>query len=390
MSEQPILIAGAGIAGLTCALALAQCGLQAKILEAFDTPEEIGAGIQVPPNAWRVLAALGLGDELVRHVVMPSSICLGDAHSGEILLDMPVNRDDRSGNNFGAIHRAQLHKILWDTAQKSAQIEIVTSCKVERVVEKQDHVEVTCNTPVGEQVENSSILIGADGIWSNVRRYVKDSQLPQPTGRIALRAMVPSHDAHKEPIVSAWMGPKCHVVTYPVQNGNTLNIVAIINGAAHSGSWSQKISGPLPEDLSHTLAHITPLGIDEIEFMRWPLYAVSPAGAWHSNRICLIGDAAHGMEPFAAQGAAMGIEDAYVLAKKLDTFGTANSNMAFSKFRDTRLERVIKVSKRTEFNRVAYHQSGIGRMVRNAIFKWRKPEDFLSNMDWLYGFDATR
>ena len=133
---------------------------------------------------------------------------------------------------------------------------------------------------------------------------------------------------------------------------------------AHSGSWSQKLSGPLPEDLTHTLAHITPLGVDDIDFMRWPLYAVPPDGAWHSDRICLIGDAAHGLEPFAAQGAAMGIEDAYVLAKKLDAFGVENAAEAFSSYRETRLDRVVKVAKRTEFNRIAYHQSGIGRMVR--------------------------
>ena len=390
MSDKPIIIAGAGIAGLTCALALAQRGYSVKILEAFETPEEVGAGIQVPPNAWRVLGALGLGEALAKQAIMPSSICLGDAHSGETLLEIPVNRDDRSGNNFGAIHRVQLHQILWDAVQENSLVEIATSCKVQRVVEHQDHVEILCETPDGERAEQSEILIGADGIWSNVRRYVKDSLLPQPTGRIALRAMVPSHDADKEPIVTAWMGPKCHVVTYPVQNGDTLNIVAIINGAAHSGSWSQKIAGPLPEDLSHTLAHITPLGIDDIEFMRWPLYAISPDGAWHSNRICLIGDAAHGMEPFAAQGAAMGIEDAFVLAKKLDAFGMNNTSEAFSSYREARLARVIKVAKRTEFNRVAYHQSGIGRMVRNAIFRMRKPEDFLSSMNWLYEFDAAR
>lgn len=390
MSENPILIAGAGIAGLTCALALSQRGHDVKILEAFEAPEEIGAGIQVPPNAWRVLDALGLGEELAKNVIVPQSICLGDAHHGDILLEMPINRDDRSGKNFGAIHRAQLHQILWEAAQASAHIDIATSSKVVRVVEESDHVEVICETPDGPRTEKSSLLIGADGIWSNVRRYVHDSLLPQPTGRIALRAMVPAHDQDAKPVTAAWLGPKCHVVTYPVKDGATLNIVAILDGAAHSGSWSQKLAGPLPDDLAHTLTHITPLNIDDIEFMRWPLYAVEPDGAWHSNRICLIGDAAHGMEPFAAQGAAMGIEDAYVLAKKLDAFGADNPDKAFFSFREARLERVVKVAKRTEFNRIAYHQSGIGRLVRNAIFKMRKPEDFLASLDWLYGFDATR
>ena len=390
MSKHSIIIAGAGIAGLTCALALSQRGHKVKILEAFDTPEEVGAGIQLPPNAWRVLSALGLGDALAKQTILPSSICLGDAHSGEILLEMPVNRDDRSGNNFGAIHRAQLHQVLWDAAQESAQIEVVTNCKVQRVSEQKDAVEILSDTPNGERTDNGSVLIGADGIWSSVRRYVKDSILPVPTGRVALRAMAPRAKGEQMPNIIAWMGPKCHVVTYPVQDGEMLNIVAVINGAAHSGSWSQKIAGPLPEDLVHTLAHVTPLGVDDIEFMRWPLYSVAPEGAWHSNRVCLIGDAAHGMEPFAAQGAAMGIEDAYVLAKKLDKFGIASASEAFSSYREARLERVIKVAKRTEFNRAAYHQYGIGRMVRNAIFRLRKPKDFLASLDWLYGFDATR
>lgn len=390
MSEKPIIIAGAGIAGLTCALALSQRGHEVTVLEAFDAPEEVGAGIQVPPNAWRVLSALGLEDALSKSAILPSSICLGDAHSGKTLLEMQVNRDDRSGRNFGAIHRAQLHQILWDAAQESAHIKIVTTCKVQSIVEQQEGVEVLSETPNGPRTDTAAILIGADGIWSSVRRYVKGSVLPSPTGRVALRAMAPRQEPDRAPVITAWMAPNCHVVTYPVQGGDTLNIVAIIDGAAHSGSWSQKLAGPLPDDLVHTLSHITPLGVDDIEFMRWPLYAVPPDGAWHSDRICLIGDAAHGMEPFAAQGAAMGIEDAYVLAKKLDSFGIGKASEAFASFRQARLDRVIKVARRTEFNRVAYHQSGIGRIVRNLAFKLRKPEEFLSNLDWLYDFDATR
>lgn len=390
MSDKSIIIAGAGIAGLTCALALAKHGHNTTILEAFNAPEEVGAGIQVPPNAWRILDKLALVDGLLEHAILPSSVCLGDAHTGKILLDMPVNRDDRSGMVFGAIHRARLHQVLWEAVQESPKIEVITGCKVQRISVKANEVEVLSELSDGERKDHAAVLIGADGIWSNVRRYVKDSLLPLPTGRVALRAMAPRHSSDRNPIITAWMGRKSHVVTYPVRDDDMLNIVAIIDGAAHSGSWSQKIAGPLPADLAHTLAHVTPKPIDDIDFIRWPLYSIAPEGAWHSERICLIGDAAHGMEPFAAQGAAMGIEDAYVLAAAINKSGLENSNEAFANYREARLERVTKVAKRTEFNRVAYHQYGIGRLVRNTIFKMRQPEDFLANLDWLYRFDATR
>ncbi len=389
MSEYPIIVAGAGIAGLTCALSLAQRDHHVKILEAFDAPEEVGAGIQVPPNAWRVLDKLGLGNALDREAIKPRSIKLGDAHQGKILLDLPVNRDEKSDNIFSAIHRAHLHGLLWEAAQKNPKINIITGCKVQSVSEKSDGLDVLCETSKGERIEAAKVLIGADGIWSNVRRYVPNALMPSATGRIALRAMVPGHGAEAEPSITAWMAPKSHVVCYPVHNTDTLNVVAIIDGAAHSGSWSQKLAGPLPTDLSHVLAHITPLPSDEVEFLRWPLYSIDPEGAWFSDHICLIGDAAHGMEPFAAQGAAMGIEDAYVLARCLDRSGIENASEAFTAYRKERLERVQRVAQRTEFNRIAYHQSGIGRMVRNSIFKMRKPEDFLNNLDWLYDFDAT-
>lgn len=389
MSEYPIIIAGAGIAGLTCALSLAQRNHHVKILEAFEAPEEVGAGIQVPPNAWRVLDKLGLDDELTRKSIKPRSIKLGDAHQSKILLDLPVNRDPKSDMRFGAIHRAHLHGLLWEAANKSALINIITGCKVQAVSENPDGVEVLCETSNGERTEAAKILIGADGIWSNVRRYVPNALIPSATGRIALRAMVTGHETAGEPDITAWMAPKSHAVCYPVQDMDTINVVAIIGGAAHSGSWSQKLAGPLPDDLTHVLANITPTPTEEIDFLRWPLYSIDPEGAWFSNHICLIGDAAHGMEPFAAQGAAMGIEDAYVLARCLDSSGLEKASEAFAAYRKERLDRVLRVAQRTEFNRIAYHQSGIGRMVRNSIFKVRKPEDFLKNLDWMYGFDAT-
>lgn len=390
MSSPKVVIAGAGIAGLTCALALAQRGHSVKIHDVFDEPEEIGAGIQVPPNAWRVLDALGLADALSLESILFTTICLIDAQSGNIELQLPVNNDPRSRTKFVAMQRAQLHLLLWKAVNENPLVETATSCKVQGAVERPDHVEIICETPHGEHVEKASVLIGADGIWSNVRQYVRGSLPPLPTGRIALRAMVPSRFDNSEPHVTAWMGPKCHVVTYPVHTGATHNIVAIVNGTADPGDWTQKNMGQLPQDLAVTLSHLTQLEIDKVEFTQWPLYAVAPDGAWHSDRICLIGDAAHGMEPFAAQGAAMGIEDAYVLAKNLDELGVENSKAAFESYREARLPRIIKVAKRTELNRFAYHQSGIGRIVRNAVFKMRKPEDFMSSLNWLYDFDATR
>lgn len=389
MSTENIIIVGAGIAGLTCALALAANGQKVTIIEKFVKPSEIGAGIQVPPNAWRILKALGLGEKLEQTAILPQHICLADAASGRTILAIPVNQDGTGMERFGAIHRASLHAILWQEAQSQDQIEILTGHEIEEVTQTKSHVTVHALSATGPVTLSAALLIGADGIWSVTRAFVEASAKPKPTGRIALRSMGPARTAQSRAAVTAWMAAKSHIVSYPVRNADTLNLVVTTNGLSDSKDWAQNHTNALPPEIIASLRHIISGDIEDLNWTRWPLFALEPGGAWHQGRICLIGDAAHGMEPFAAQGAAMAIEDAFIIAKHIGNGLPFDPQVTFAKFRAERLPRVQKVAKRSSFNRWVYHQSGIGSLARNTFFKARSPAAFKADLDWLYTYDAT-
>jgi salicylate hydroxylase len=231
----------------------------------------------------------------------------------------------------------------------------------------------------------SDLLIGADGIWSTVRTCIPNAAEPKPTGRIAWRAIGPASAASANK-VTAWMAPDSHLVTYPVRNSETLNIVAITHGRLRTHDWSQKADEAELARLLETTRGIADLGmIDKANWTTWPLFTVAPSGPWHHKRVLLIGDAAHGIEPFAAQGAAMAIEDGFA-AGRIIAAHASNPARALKTYRELRLDRILRVAKRTEFNRWTYHQSGAGRLARNMFFSMRSPEAFFSDLDWLYGY----
>lgn len=384
--ETQILIAGAGIAGLTAALALAQRGLDVTVADRFSEPSEIGAGLQIAPNASRILRALGVLDALEARAVAPSTIRLGDAPSGRILLDMPITPAwlERMGAPYLTAHRAVLHDALYQAALAHPAIRLLTGHAVSTVRENDGHVITTLETNEGETAITSRILIGADGIWSKVRAHVSGASQPKPTGRIAWRAIGPSQGAGSS--VTAWMMPDSHLVTYPVRNEDTYNAVAITRGQSTQGDWAQAAD---PAALRRLLDSVRPIDgfarLENANWTTWPLNAVDPAGVWHSARILLIGDAAHGMEPFAAQGAAMAIEDGYAAGVAIAGSGDEPAK-AFAGYDSLRRGRVKRVAKRTAFNRWVYHQDGIGRLARNNYFKLRSPGSFVASLDWLYGY----
>lgn len=383
----PVLVAGAGIAGLAFALSLAGHGHDVTVIEAFDAPSEVGAGIQVPPNAAHVIARLGLLDALVQKAVKPHAVCLGDAVSGEIVFEMPVNLP---GDELPwlTVHRASLHGVLYEAARRQPHITLLTGRRITGIRETADHVAVQMTHRGDREELAASSVIGADGMWSVVRNAVPGAVPPAPTGRIALRAVVPATAHSPADRVIAWMAPDSHLVTYPMRNAATRNLVAVTNGHAEKGSWSQSADRSVLKHLIARLAqtadaHLT----DSAEWTAWPLAAVPLSSAWHSKRICLIGDAAHGLEPFAAQGAAMAIEDAHALAS-LMIHGDGVPAHAFSAWERARRGRIERVAKRTAFNRFTYHQSGPGRLVRNLVLRSRSAEAVRADMAWLYDYRA--
>jgi salicylate hydroxylase len=384
--ETNILIAGAGIAGLTTALALAQRGIDVAVADAFEEPSEVGAGLQIAPNASVILSSLGVLAPLTERAITPSAIRLGDAPSGRILLDMPITPAwiERMGAPYVTAHRAALHGVLYQAAREHPAITIHTGHAVADTRESGEHVTTVLRSEDSETVMISRIVIGADGIWSKIRESVRGAPRPQSTGRIAWRAIAPTDSDAK--CVTAWMMPHGHLVTYPVRNADTLNVVAITRGRSREGDWAQQAdAGPLGELLGNARTIDGFGAIEKANWTTWPLNAVDPAGSWHSARVLLIGDAAHGMEPFAAQGAAMAIEDGFAagicIAEEPD-----DPAKAFARYTSMRRDRIARVAKRTEFNRWVYHQSGPGRIARNLYFSMRKPEAFFADLDWLYGY----
>ena len=382
-----ILVAGAGIAGLTAALALAKRGIATTVVETFPKPSEVGAGLQVAPNASRILRALGVLDALTEKAVTPTAIRLGDAPSGRILLDMTITPEwlERMGAPYLTAHRANLHGVLYAAAMADPKIDIITGHRVVGVHQNDDSVTTHLRSENGKREIVSGVLIGADGIWSVARAAIPDAAQPKPTGRIAWRAIGPASAASANK-VTAWMAPDSHLVTYPVRNSETLNIVAVTHGRLDTHDWVHKADQTQLSELLESARNIADLGaVDKASWTIWPLNAVAPSGAWHHGRVLLIGDAAHGMEPFAAQGAAMAIEDGFAVGLAMSKHSDDVAE-AFAHYRSLRLGRVLRVARRTEFNRWTYHQSGAGRLARNMFFKIRSPEAFFADLDWLYGY----
>ncbi|QKV18068.1 FAD-dependent monooxygenase [Oricola thermophila] len=385
-----ILVAGAGIAGLTTALALARRGIGSTIVEAFSAPSEVGAGLQIAPNATRILREIGVLDALAERAVAPTSIRLGDAPSGRILLDMAITPKwlDRMGAPYLTAHRASLHGVLYTAAVADPLINILTGHKVADIRQDADRVTTRLACDAGEREIVSDLLVGADGIWSKVREAIPGAARPRSTGRIAWRAIGPASAASANK-VTAWMAPESHLVTYPVRNSETLNIVAVTHGKLDAHNWANEADGEKLARLLASARSVTDLGaLDKASWTTWPLSAVAPSAPWHHGRILLVGDAAHGMEPFAAQGAAMAIEDGYAAGLAISA-SRGNHSKALNDYRALRLDRVLRVARRTAFNRWTYHQSGAGRIARNMFFQMRSPEAFFGDLDWLYGYRIT-
>jgi 2-polyprenyl-6-methoxyphenol hydroxylase-like FAD-dependent oxidoreductase len=389
--DADILIAGAGIAGLTAALALAQRGIECTVVEAFGKPSEVGAGLQVAPNASRILAELGVLKVLAAKAIAPRSVRLGDALTGKIVLDIPIGHDwvEKMGAPYLAAHRATLHGVLYDAACQHPAITIRTGHSISEVRYDNGSVLTRIDTAKGNVEIRSRILIGADGIWSKVRDAVDGASRPGPTGRVAWRTMLPAGSSDEADVVTAWMAPNSHLLVYPVHNSETRNVVAITSGHSQQGNWAQNADTAA---LTRLLGHLGNISVaknlDRATWTTWPLCSGEPGGNWHSGGILLIGDAAHGMEPFAAQGAAMAIEDGYAAALSISE-NSNNVRTAFASYCARRRERINRVAKRTEFNRWVYHQNGPGRWVRNRFFGLRRPESFLDDLDWLYGYNVS-
>lgn len=395
--SRQILIAGGGIAGLTAALAFVRHGFSVQLFEKAPRLDEAGAGLQLSPNAVHLLSDLGVLDALGPVAVRAGDVTLIDARTLAPLAKVRLGNfaEQRWGAPYLVAHRADLQSALLARAAREPDISIVTGASV---ADFAVHARgVTASIDHGGRIVQASgrLLVGADGVWSNLRGLAGEKARSRFSGSIAWRATVRTDSPAGAILagigdtnsVRVFVHPKLHLVVYPLRGGDTLNLVAITDGSATAESWTQRAD---PSSLGRAAAgsaeQIRALFGAITSWTVWPIHTVAPDARWTvGGAFALIGDAAHAMTPFAAQGAAMAIEDAATLADAVAGNPDRQPN-ALAAWETARRARVAKVVRRGALNRFAWHASGPVALARNLFLKSRSPEKLAADLDWLYGW----
>lgn len=387
--SRTILIAGAGVGGLTAALALARSGQQVVVLEAAQQLTDAGAGIQLAPNAMRVLASLGLADDLQSRAVAPAAIRILHGRSGREIVRIPLGADAerRYGAPYWVMHRADLQRALLAALERLETVTLRLGATVVDHAPHADGVTVAAKTPSGVLVqEHGAALIGADGLWSQVRRNLGHNE-PRFRRRLALRTTVPAQAvaaAWREPMTNLWLGRNAHLVHYPVRGGAAVNMVAIISHPAEVHGWDAPADHPTAlRSFRRWCAPARELLDGVAQWQTWSLYDLVPFRPWSRGPVTLIGDAAHPMLPFLAQGGAMAVEDAGVLAHCV---ARSPDDLAagFHAYEDRRYARTARVAAAAARNGAIYHLPAPLSSARNAVMRGLGGERLRARYDWLY------
>ncbi|MEO8120064.1 MAG: 3-hydroxybenzoate 6-monooxygenase [Rhodoferax sp.] len=391
MTQQlPVIVAGGGIGGLAAALALVRQGFSVKVLEQAPEIGEIGAGIQLGPNAFHAFDALGVGDKARSRSVFTDEMVMHDALDETLVGRIPTGEAfrQRFGNPYAVIHRVDVHLSLLEGAQETGKVEFMTSTRVERI--EQDEQGVTVHDQHGK-AHRGVALIGADGVKSVVRsQYVNDP--PRVTGHVVYRSVIDKKDFPKDlqwNAASIWVGPNCHLVHYPLRGGEQYNVVVTFHSRQQE-EWG--VTEGSAEEVQSYFQGICPKARQLIDlpkqWKRWATADREPIGQWSFGRATLLGDAAHPTTQYMAQGACMALEDAVTLGEAL----RVNNNdfiKAFDLYQRSRITRTARiVLSGREMGRI-YHARGVERLVRNSLWQGRTPERFYDAMEWLYGWNVT-
>lgn len=385
-----ILISGGGIGGLAAALACARGGAHIELFERATKFAEVGAGVQLGPNAVKILHQWGLKEAVAGVAAFPDRLQVRSATSGGELgvLRLGEVALARYGAPYVTIHRADLHGLLLAAVHRLPGVSLNLAEAVSQFERQSEGVTVHLTTGRSAQGE---LLVGADGGWSLVRQQLLNDGWPQPTGHLAYRALVPQNTLPlhlRSQQVTVWLGPKLHVVQYPVRGGEWLNVVAIVHGQI-TGSleeWDHGANaGELRCQLANTCASLLDL-VHAIDAWRlWGLSVRAPMRGAHEQaqgRVALLGDAAHPMLPYLAQGAGMAIEDAQVLALVLEN-PSADVPALLAQYAQARWARNARVQARAIRNGEVFHATGLVRMARDAAIKLLGER--LLDVPWLYG-----
>jgi salicylate hydroxylase len=389
IDQLPIIIAGAGIGGLAAALALSQRGRPCRIIERRSNPSEEGAGIQIGPNGVKVLRMLGVADDLTPVVGVPAAIRVHDGRSGADLASLPLGAwiENRHGAPYWVALRADLHGAMYRAAHRTQTVTIDTGTSVSAVTSTDCGVQVI--TTDGRVLDGAA-LIAADGMWSAIRAQHFDGTPPCQIGLTAARAVIsaamyPDPWARSE--IGVWLAPGVHFVHYPVRGGAEIAMILIFRDNAGGDSWSSPMSRDAVKGLNLQLHGSISDVIGAVPaWTRWPLLTRTSLPQWTKGHIALLGDAAHPVLPFLAQGAVMALEDAAALAACL---GNPKRQVADAllDYQSTRISRCARVSRAAARNGKIYHLRRPVAVARNAVLRVLPGTRVMAGYDWLYGYE---
>lgn len=388
-ADLPVLVAGGGIGGLAAALALVRQGFEVQVLEQSPAIGEIGAGMQLGPNAFHAFDALGVGERARSRSVFTDYMVMHDALDEYQVGRIPTGEAFRArfGNPYAVIHRVDAHNCLLEGALATGRVRLQTHTRIERV--EQGAGSVTAFDQHGKAWHGVA-LIGADGVKSVVRQqYVGDPA--RVTGHVVYRAVVEREDFPEElrwNAASIWVGPHCHLVHYPLRGGEQYNVVVTFHSRGQE-EWG--VTEGSREEVQSYFQDICPRARQLIDlpksWKRWATADRDPIAQWTYGRATLIGDAAHPTTQYLAQGACMALEDAVTLGEALRVHGN-DWDAALDLYQRSRVARTARiVLSGREMGRI-YHAKGVERLVRNDLWRGRSAERFYDAMEWLYGWNV--
>jgi 2-polyprenyl-6-methoxyphenol hydroxylase-like FAD-dependent oxidoreductase len=389
-AQQPVLVVGGGIGGMAAALALSQAGRAVEVIEQAPEIGEIGAGIQLGPNAFTALDALGVGEAARRRAVYTDFLVMMDAVDATEVAKVPVGEAfrQRFGNPYAVIHRADIHLSIYEGVQNDPNIRVHTNSRIERLDIGADGVRVTDQKG---RVFEGAAMVGADGGRSVVRRtVVGDSH--RVSGHVVYRAVVPKDEMPADlrwNAAAIWVGPNCHLVHYPLRGGEQYNLVVTFH-SRDPEEWGVR-EGSREEVMSYfegIAERPKALLSRPSSWKRWATADRDPVEQWGRGRSTLLGDAAHPMLQYLAQGACMAIEDAVTLREALLATG-GDLEAGFRRYESKRIARTARVVLSAREMGRLYHAKGVERLVRNSLWKGRTPERFYDAVEWLYGWTAA-
>ncbi|HEX5388481.1 MAG TPA: 3-hydroxybenzoate 6-monooxygenase [Burkholderiaceae bacterium] len=387
--ELPVIVAGGGIGGLATALALVRQGFQVQVLEQAAHIGEIGAGIQLGPNAFHAFDALGVGEKARGRAVYTDHMVMHDALDESLVgrIETGAGFRERFGNPYAVIHRQDVHNSLLEGAQETGRVAFHTDTRLVSV--EQDGDTVTAIDQNGKRWTGQA-LIGADGVKSVVRaQYVNDP--PRVTGHVVYRAVVDQAEFPEDlkwNAASLWAGPKCHLVHYPLRGGEQYNVVVTFHSREQE-EWGVREGSK--EEVQSYFKGISPKARRLIDlpksWKRWATADREPIGQWVFGRATLLGDAAHPTTQYMAQGACMAMEDAVTLGEALRVHQNRwpEALALYQRSRVARTARIVLSGR--EMGRL-YHAEGVERLVRNSLWKGRSQDRFYDAMEWLYGWNV--